>query len=88
VSNGGLSCILCGETIKEEARERCESGEKTCVEDSSEPSSRQMRSTSGVSRKVEASRGALQLTITTYYINPLIDGRGAVRLMRGSIGRG
>jgi hypothetical protein len=59
--------------------------EKTNVAD---PSSRQIWRTREDTRKTEASRGALQVAITTHDRNPLVDGRGAVKLMRGSIGRG
>jgi hypothetical protein len=49
-----------------------------------------VKGTGWVAKKLEAeaSRRALQAAITTNNGNPLVDGRGAVKLMRGSIGRG
>ena len=52
--------------------------EKTSVAD---PSSWHIRRTRGDTRKTEASRGALQVAITTHARNPLVDGRGAVKLI-------
>jgi hypothetical protein len=48
-----------------------------------------VKGTGGVARNLEseASRGALQVAITTENGNPLVDGHGTVKLM-GAIGRG